>query len=1237
MKKSKIKLISAPILILTFALLFSKVTYARPLTDIFRGGLIQINNFFVQEQFRAYATAIDFFFFSLLFIAIYMMGARYAFKEIKRPEQVIVILLGLMTAFLLVIGGFSATILLPYIHWLLYLLLFILLWRLLKGIKNPFWRFLLALLLTLLIVGFFAWLFNLITTPEIGGVSTPSLGIGDFFKSFGDSFKGVDFGGYVPGIPTYVRDALQLPSVPAPTPTPTGPETLPIVPTPATTPPKEKGWLPGGYSGWHLAWIIPLLIAIILGGRRLWPKRKLKPGPQPPLQPGPIVPPTITEEKSVQDIINKITEIISRKSDSKEKIIDILDEKYKLLIGEGKLGYLKRLIDLEEKDVANLFLDESRELIDKEEGIVKSIIEKEREFLQQLKKLYAIEDDFNKRLNKWITLILQSNINNKEIAKQNIENLKILLTQNVKEIAEDSQKGILWLIAYCYNLEKKEIILAKDLADLLEENHIKDLVKGRFKEVITDDKKLKIYYQKEKELIVLLSLRLKKQIEILENLKKLLSETPQQPSPYTPYIPYPYGPGYGAPYYRAPYYGVEQNATSRASQTLKTSPNATLNHYDEIENYFKSLPSSYMEQVMNLASQIRQPMANSVRSVICIPVAGHQEGNYIYESLKNYTYQTANTKIYEIFLFVNNPDKDTEGNNIAPDNTLDEIKRFVRDYPHIPIRMIQAVIPRSLAKIGMIRKILADTVLLRHHNRGRNAPDLIIVSNDADNKGVAPEYIDNFIRKFDSNSNLDALAGQIEWGPESYIKYPLIYVGTRLFQYMIILDRRKRNYLFSSGANFAFKSSIYAAIGGYNGDIELGEDTTLGEDIVNARHTRATIGFAGVRVSRIYTSSRRAIYALQKGIPPAAQWDKIGFNEYDYEVRKLIMEQDLEIDYNNQQTLQILIKGLEWVINATAQHWQNWLFSNAEALNNFKKALSWIGIEVEFADGKFKVNNMNRLIKKLKEYQSSGLFTRDLKSGKVKRKITPTLSEPQIRQISPETGKFFRILYKALLAKKFDTANKTLKIGKSKNILNDVQFKTLNEILKDIIHKKFNEAEERLTMTEPGVFEENLIKELLDIINDLKLDYEPDKINSTTVNKVGYTSPASPPYQPYSIEGINVKIIRPVPDSTFKIGSYIDNLEAIVLGPDGKVISNNNMKFEWILGGYTVNGNIRYFNLHRGRAGPHTLENSKPIYESLALGNAKLKVRLCALKREANTVEPIFVAEDEIDIKLTSK
>lgn len=158
MNKASKKIIKATILLLALILLGSSIVNAKPFTDFFKGGLIEVNNFFTEEGFKPYAKTIDFVFFSFLFIAIYMMGVRYAFKEVKKPERAIAVLLGLMSAFLLVLGGWSSTLLLPYIHWILYFLLFLFYWWLSKFIPNTLRWILSIILLILLIIILYSWL-----------------------------------------------------------------------------------------------------------------------------------------------------------------------------------------------------------------------------------------------------------------------------------------------------------------------------------------------------------------------------------------------------------------------------------------------------------------------------------------------------------------------------------------------------------------------------------------------------------------------------------------------------------------------------------------------------------------------------------------------------------------------------------------------------------------------------------------------------------------------------------------------------------------------------------------------------------------------------------------------------------------------------------------------------------------------------------------------------------------------
>lgn len=126
------KILKFAILAFAVTLLVSNAAYAKPFTEAFKGGLASINSFFESGQYKVYSKVIDFFIFSLLFISLYNIGAMHVFKDIKRPERIIVIILGLITAFLLVIGGYSIILLLPFVNWFLYVLIFLFWWWLLK-------------------------------------------------------------------------------------------------------------------------------------------------------------------------------------------------------------------------------------------------------------------------------------------------------------------------------------------------------------------------------------------------------------------------------------------------------------------------------------------------------------------------------------------------------------------------------------------------------------------------------------------------------------------------------------------------------------------------------------------------------------------------------------------------------------------------------------------------------------------------------------------------------------------------------------------------------------------------------------------------------------------------------------------------------------------------------------------------------------------------------------------------
>ena len=150
MKPNK-TLINALILMILIVLL-STIAYAQSLSEGIKDNLGRFNEFLENGEYENYAKVIDFFAFSLLFISVYMIGVKYAFRQLNKPEKLIAVVLGLMSALLLVAQGKSILSLVPLIALFLYFLLFTLIWWLLKGIKTKLGRFVLALLLTLLVI-----------------------------------------------------------------------------------------------------------------------------------------------------------------------------------------------------------------------------------------------------------------------------------------------------------------------------------------------------------------------------------------------------------------------------------------------------------------------------------------------------------------------------------------------------------------------------------------------------------------------------------------------------------------------------------------------------------------------------------------------------------------------------------------------------------------------------------------------------------------------------------------------------------------------------------------------------------------------------------------------------------------------------------------------------------------------------------------------------------------------------
>ena len=445
----------------------------------------------------------------------------------------------------------------------------------------------------------------------------------------------------------------------------------------------------------------------------------------------------------------------------------------------------------------------------------------------------------------------------------------------------------------------------------------------------------------------------------------------------------------------------EERARARFSPRLRENPDVILDPRVEIEDYMAREGVARAAEVEQLASQI-EPMSEECMASVLIPVNGAQEGDNIYNTLKWYSGQVdsegnpIDPSSYEIVLLVNKP------TDMEWDDSLSEIQRFQADNPGVTIRVVQKEYSRSEAKIGRIRKDLADLVLFRQMQR-RSSSDLILISNDADCKGLGQSYIDTITSQIGAQA-ADGLAGRLEWDPSTNIESPLYHIGAKLMQTLDLIDRhpspgsgRKARYRYP-GANFAFRSSMYAAIGGYDPTDVKAEDVVLGRKIKLAR--KGSTIFDGVEFyggdNVVYTDSRRGVAAFNQGYPPASQWSKLSFGPSD-EVRegteledtinydllldespsgiKRVLQQRVRAKFEGQlkDFIEQTIREYALIARGTVYHEGMRMPGDLEIVVRTLRALR-IDADVDVVNGAFRINliDISRLYDYLRRYQSAG-------------------------------------------------------------------------------------------------------------------------------------------------------------------------------------------------------------------------------------------------------------------------
>lgn len=428
------------------------------------------------------------------------------------------------------------------------------------------------------------------------------------------------------------------------------------------------------------------------------------------------------------------------------------------------------------------------------------------------------------------------------------------------------------------------------------------------------------------------------------------------------------------------------------SPRLLENPNVKLDHYREAKDYFARFDKQRRDETEAMAAEL-PPMDPDCRLAVCIPVAGSQEGDNIYRTLDAYSDQRAkdgsklDPKSFEIFLFVNNP------KGTSADKVMSEIARFQGDHPEMPVRVLHKEFNEADMTIGGMRKYGTDIALMRHEKLGADVPDLIIVSNDADCLGLSPQYLSEVMESLEGNDpeDSDAMLGKFDWDPESYADSPLYHAGTRMGQFLDAAirhhpDLRRRN-IPSSGANFAFKGSMYAAINGYDIQKKKGEDVRLGNMMKAGRKgakQRHAITYGNDK-TMLYTHPRRGISAVNRGIAPVLQWSEFHVVDPVRDVPWVpsgrTPEQMIQL-LDNPAEQEKLREGIELFLKQSFE-----VYGISKTDWAVRQTMRFLKLRYEIKGDEIHITDMSKLIEDLKEYQKTWRATKKHKTTHV---VTPS-------------------------------------------------------------------------------------------------------------------------------------------------------------------------------------------------------------------------------------------------------
>jgi hypothetical protein len=377
------------------------------------------------------------------------------------------------------------------------------------------------------------------------------------------------------------------------------------------------------------------------------------------------------------------------------------------------------------------------------------------------------------------------------------------------------------------------------------------------------------------------------------------------------------------------------------------------NDLGTVREYLSNQDPAYMADLRTMISG-QKTISKDVKTVIAIP--SYREGENLEKTLRNYS-KLKDKNQFEIVILENHPE------DVERDNSGNIIEGIKKEFPDLSIIHLYKLF-KEKPTIGQVRKYLVDAVLLRK-SESNIEKSLAIVSSDADLEDIREDYVSRISAAFQHNKKLDAIEGKWDYPAETFKKYPLLHASQRLWRY---LDIAFRNYGLKTqeltGTNSAFRSGIYAAVGGYNEKAQLAEDWEIGQLIKEARGNNQSIG--RLDSAWLISNPRRAVVKMLSGGRFIEQHEDFHTNE---DVRNAPLEDLLpeKRDFDEEEFTK--------EVQAIYKHCVGWKKSNGGSVDNeyidrsFDRAMRFLGVKYEIEDNKIRILDMERLKKGLREYE----------------------------------------------------------------------------------------------------------------------------------------------------------------------------------------------------------------------------------------------------------------------------